>query len=520
MTPELLDGLLNALRDPTINGPRLGAVEFSDATFTGDAGFENAAFTSRAWFAGVTFSGAASFARATFSGLAGFRRAMFTGRARFEKATFADRALFGRVTFSGAAVFGRVRFSGDAEFRRATFIRRAGFERAMFTDRAFFGGATFASAGRFFGAAFDATPQLGPLVCKEGLDLSGAVFSVPVTIEAAAAHLLCRRTRWASTASLRLRYATVDLSYAVVEYPLSVTSQSSPLIDAERGRLDESSLAGRDAGVRMTSLSGVDASHLVLTDVDLAACRFTGTIHLDRLSLEGRCTFAPAPIGLHRQGWRLIRRTPRRTLAEEHYWRTARGAAGWTPAPDGAESVGPEALAPVYRQLRKSLEDGKNEPDAADFYYGEMEMRRHDIDRPFAERALLTVYWAISGYGLRASRAMGWLLVAMTVTLLGLMLWGLPREAPKPESTGRLTGQRITLTTVARDPVAPDNSLHERITTERFDEALRVLINSVVFRSSDQGLTNAGAYTEMASRVTEPVLLGLAVLAIRGRVKR
>ncbi|WP_308407820.1 hypothetical protein [Streptomyces somaliensis] len=41
-------------------------------------------------------------------------------------------------------------------------------------------------------------------------------------------------------------------------------------------------------------------------------------------------------------------------------------------------------MAALYRQLRKSLEDGKNEPDAADFYYGECEMRRHDPGRPGA----------------------------------------------------------------------------------------------------------------------------------------
>ncbi|THA71800.1 hypothetical protein E6P78_04160 [Streptomyces sp. A0958] len=35
-----------------------------------------------------------------------------------------------------------------------------------------------------------------------------------------------------------------------------------------------------------------------------------------------------------------------------------------------------------------------------------------------------------------------------------------------------------------------------------------------------QDLTTAGDYIEMTSRLTEPVLLGLAALAIRGRVKR
>ncbi|HEX5566697.1 MAG TPA: hypothetical protein VFY14_07175, partial [Streptomyces sp.] len=63
-------------------------------------------------------------------------------------------------------------------------------------------------------------------------------------------------------------------------------------------------------------------------------------------------------------------------------------------------------------------------------------------------------------------------------------------------------------------------SLAGRITTERFEKSLRVVINSVVFRSSGQELTTAGTYTEMLSRLVEPVLLGLAVLAVRSRVKR
>ncbi|MEV0442980.1 hypothetical protein AB0I84_15695 [Streptomyces spectabilis] len=120
--------------------------------------------------------------------------------------------------------------------------------------------------------------------------------------------------------------------------------------------------------------------------------------------------------------------------------------------PDEAEVHGPAALAPVYRQLRKSFEDGRDEPGAADLYYDEMTMRRLDTTRPTAERALLAVYWAVSGYGLRASRALGWLLGAMAATVLVMMLWGLPVSDPKPATTGRLTGQDIT---PATDTPAP-----------------------------------------------------------------
>jgi hypothetical protein len=149
-----------------------------------------------------------------------------------------------------------------------------------------------------------------------------------------------------------------------------------------------------------------------------------------------------------------------------------------------------------------------------------MEMRRHDRGTPRSERGLLTLYWAVSGYGLRASRALAWLLLAVTVTMLVMMLWGIPQEDPKPVSAGSLRGQEIILNTDTPDPVNPEGPLHERLSTERFEKSLRVVINSVVFRSSGQDLTTTGTYAEMISRLTEPVLVGLAVLAVRARVRR
>ncbi|MFD3682614.1 hypothetical protein [Streptomyces sp. NPDC058613] len=56
----------------------------------------------------------------------------------------------------------------------------------------------------------------------------------------------------------------------------------------------------------------------------------------------------------------------------------------------------------MYRALRKAFEDSKNQPGAADFYYGETEMRRHDrTATSSAERGLLHAYWMVSGNGLR-----------------------------------------------------------------------------------------------------------------------
>jgi len=213
--------------------------------------------------------------------------------------------------------------------------------------------------------------------------------------------------------------------------------------DRTEDALPEGDLGGRDARVHMASLRGVDAAPLVLHDVDLTHWLFSGAVHLDQLRLEGDCPLALPPAGVLRHGRIPMRWTVRRTLAEEQHWRAAQGRDAWTTAPAGAEVLGPSAPAPLYRQLRKSFEDSRNEPDAADFYYGEMEMRRQDLKRPRAERVLLSLYWAVSGYGLRASRALVWLLGAMVATVLVMMLWGLPQEDTKPApGAGRPSGSR------------------------------------------------------------------------------
>ncbi|WP_329077554.1 pentapeptide repeat-containing protein [Streptomyces niveus] len=521
-TPDLLAQLINVLRDAT-GRPHFGAAGFRRVTFTGAADFDGATFTGYAGFDGATFIGSASF-EATFTGYAGFDGATFNSEAWFGGATFNSQAWFGEATFNSQAWFDGATFNSIAGFDRATF-GDAGFDWATFTSDAGFDGATFTGDAEFNRARFEKVSHVGPLVCGGRVVLDGAVFQEPVTVEIAARRVSCARTRWASTATLHLRYAELDLRDAVFEYPVLVAAR--PDLFHRRleppGPLSEAELFGLNPGMRLVSAGGVDAAHLVLHDVDLSGCRFAGAVHLDQLKVDGWCTFATTPTGWDRRfPWRWSRRS---TLSEEHHWRArtaGSSARGWTPPPPDTPELKPAAVAALYRQLRKSLEDGKNEPDAADFYYGECEMRRHDTVRPFGERVLLTAYWALSGYGLRATRALGWLVAAMATTIAVMVLWGLPANDPKPQTTGQQvgTGQDLTLTTDTPDPRNPTSALSERVTTERFEKGLRVVINSVVFRSSGQDLTTLGTYTEMTSRLAEPVLLGLAVLAIRSRVKR
>ncbi|KUL42893.1 pentapeptide repeat-containing protein [Streptomyces regalis] len=487
-----------------------GTLRFCVREVGGSAVFKGMTCTD-AYFSGVRVCGVASFGGAAIDGEAAFDGTVFEDGADFEEIRITGRACFdGTQVHQGRACFNRADIGGDIFFDEAHFAAEATFDEATIGgDLSFFGARLEAGVG-FLRAVFQRTARIGPLVCPGTVDFSDAVFEAAVTLEAAARKVCFRRTRWASTAALRLRYAEVDLTDAVVEFPVTVVGRPRQFVSPEGKVIAEPGLT--DDRVRVTSVKGVDAAHLVLADVDLTECLFVEAVHLDQLRLEGRCVLAPPPGGL-----RWIRR---RTLAEEHHWRAIWYGGGWTPAPPGVETHEPAVLAPVYRQLRKALEDGRNEPGAADFYYGEMEMRRHDATASLGERTLLRLYWALSGYGLRATRALAWLVLAMTATVLAMMLWGLPQADPDPVSAGTTDGHRVTLTTKKPAPVNPEGPYTRRLSSARFEKSVRVVVNSVIFRASGQDLTTTGMYVEMTARLVEPGLLGLAILAVRSRVKR
>jgi hypothetical protein len=60
----------------------------------------------------------------------------------------------------------------------------------------------------------------------------------------------------------------------------------------------------------------------------------------------------------------------------------------------------------------------------------------------------------------------------------------------------------------------------QRWTAQRAQKAVQVAVGSVVFRDPAQKLTTVGTWAVMAGRLFGPVLLVLAALAIRARVKR
>ncbi|MEU1934356.1 pentapeptide repeat-containing protein [Streptomyces coeruleorubidus] len=494
-----------------------GPTRFTNCTFLGAADFNHAEFEGMATFETSIFHGEVDFVGSDFNKLADFERCKFMESARFSASRFRVAAVFRYTGFEAGAFFSQSRFEQHARFTSATFKAVARLEECSFSQFTEFDSVTFAGACHFNGSVFESSAELGPLRCHSELDLSHCAFKSPITITAVSDSVKCERTRWESTAALRLRHSDLDLTDAVLNFPVAATSQSGQFSLAPNG-LDQPEL-------RVLSLRGVDCSLLTLSDADLTHCQFQGAIHLDQLRIEGRHCFGRPP---NTRCW--IRGVPfkwaqRQVIVEEILWRReperpSSLRSGWH-FPQERTHGQPDlsTVAVIYRQLRKAREDAKDEPGAADFYYGEMEMRRHGRKWDEAERWLLQAYWLLSGYGLRASRALGWLVLAMMTTVLLMMGFGLPQDSPKQEAIGTVPpgGGEVTFEIDKDDP---QNPTYDRFTGKRFEKALSVTLNSVVFRSSGQDLTTAGGYIEMASRFSEPVLLGLAVLAIRGRVKR
>ena len=558
ISAELLARLLDAApEDPNRPGqPLFGNVDFRNATFKDVARFDGATFEGVALFDGATFERDAFFRGATFKGpatvegMGGFQDTTFKGAARFDHATFDSGAPFDGATFEGTAVFFRAILKGWAGFG-ATFKRHAAFYSATFEDATFdgtsegstadFSGATFSGGagfsdahftGRawFGGATFERDRGFGPVRAEQDLVLNGTLFNEPMRLVVSASQLDCSGAQFRRGADIFVRRAVIVLDDADFAEP----SMLAPWLDAALGdepgvredrRFDEEP-------PRLVSLRRTKVASLTITGLDLRACRFEGAHGLDRLRLE-RVRFAETPSGWQRsRRWRVpIRWTRRLAIAEEHHWRAERaGASGWygpeLRAPSALESAlpTPEQIAATYRALRKGREDSKDEPGAADFYYGEMEMRRqkpkpgaHGAERPpggggaaehegidglangvisdavsrpalTAERLILGVYWLVSGYGLRAGRALSALAQTAFVFAFLFDLWGFQ----------------------------PDRG---------FGRALLFSVESTssLFRAPEMegfALTASGEVLQIVLRLLGPLFFGLALLSLRGRVKR
>ena len=465
---------------------------FDAAIFEGDIDFEQVIFKRAARFRSAIFRGEANFGRVHFGAIADFTGATFEQSTWFDEAVFHKNALFSGAKFLGTeAYFGNATFQGRSFFTEANFLSASGFIEVIFRYNA-----------QFDEVVFERAEQFGPILAYRGLDLDGIQFSQPVEIEVSSMGFCCRRARFKGGAQFLLRWSCIVLDDTDFFAPSLLNGvplvsdwmvQVEPNIARAWARLLG---GGKPEQPKLLSLQRAKVAQLGLGNVDLSHCRFAGAHGLDKMRLEADAAFGISP---SRLSWER-----RQVIAEECAWRANQTSPGqWTvpPWPGWAGRGKPAILDPgtiagLYRALRKGREDAKDEPGAADFYYGEMEMRRHaygeagaggTASRGRADRGVLTAYWLISGYGLRAWRSFGFFVGTIVIVAFALHLVGFV-EPPKPASywTSLLYAFRSTI------------SLSDNAVT----------------------LTPWGQLLQALLRLTGPVLFALAILALRGRTKR
>jgi hypothetical protein len=219
---------------------------------------------------------------------------------------------------------------------------------------------------------------------------------------------------------------------------------------------------------------------MTLSSVTLTNCFFYGAHGLDRITVESRAGLPEAPKWF---------RTARRCVADEFEWRQRNArwrAEDWKLTGLAATNrLSATQVALVYRGLRMNLESRGDQPGAADFYYGEMEMRRHDPTTPRAERFLLGAYWLTSSYGLRAFRSLAVLVAFLVIGALGMRTFGLRAAHP----------------TAAQSLLAAAQSIVPGVAVQAH-------------------VTDAGAGLDLGLTVVGPLVLGLIVLSVRNRLRR
>ncbi|MBP0936299.1 pentapeptide repeat-containing protein [Streptomyces sp. KCTC 0041BP] len=523
--------ILKALGDDE-KVPQIGEASFQRSRFHGPINFWNASFNARSSFPNCTFEHGVSFRSCRFSSRANFTGATFRRHSNFARATFLDRLSLWGARFDAEVSFFEAHMQGRSKFENCTFSDAARFAGAKFEERVNFKGACFEDVtfegARFGGglsligiraegrfripgatirgtlnvseAQFLSSVEFGPIVCGHEIVAHHSVWDGRTRISAATPRMDLSWTRFEKSLKLDIRHAEIFLDGVMFEEPTSVTAATDPFRYNGSGS-ERSSVFAEDCipesaqrvAPLLASLHSADLSNLSISGINLAECRFTKSHNLEKLRIDGD----DAPFGHSPSGWRCSRRFPwisywsnRKVIAEERHWRSSRKRGyEWSSAGQGQAPEAPsaDAVAQVYRSLRRAREESKNEPRSGDFYYGEMEMRKNSTETSSADRVVIWMYWAVSGYGLRASRAFTVLLLLL-LSLSSLAYY--VGFADPPPGYGVIVLQYVEsmLTIRGEGPVARLNTV--------------------------------GASIRVFLKIAGPILLGLGLLAIRNRVKR
>ncbi|WP_433528373.1 pentapeptide repeat-containing protein [Micromonospora sp. CA-263727] len=509
------------------------AVRFDWSHFPDGGNFSRTHFAESAIFVGSTWSGDATFADCSFD-----------QEARFTFCVFDSFVDFRRAAFNEMTVFSEARFGVTFPTLVAGSQAITWFGQARFLGKTYFTGVFFAGAADFPDCVFNEETRLGGLVVGGSFfSLSHATVRGNMHVTASAPMVWLDHITVDSGARLYLdlRRAEVSLQHAQLNEDVylsywsgehGTTAMLSDLCVVER--LGGSRVAD-SVHPRLLAVRGTSLARLVLRDVDLWACRFTGARNLSSLTMVGR---------------RLLPRIRGRLrVADEVGWQRSlgRSSGGWadsynesametrlkaTTAADsatadmraelrGIRSALPEPRAQdvqiIYRTLRTLLEGSGDKPGADDFYYGEMEVRRtaprHEpLTSGWTQHALVWLYYGLSGYGLRASRAFGWFFILLLLGTFGLHV----TTTVAPHSTTAATAVAI--------PGSPRANGTDTGAPALFPDALLSAFQlSTLPLSRTEPLlrySRPGELVRLCLVVIGPALLTLALIAIRARIRR
>lgn len=452
-------------------------IRLDNVKFRGDAQFDGAE-TSDFWLTDATFFGAALFRRLRSANLR-VKTASFQRYASFDGAQL-GLGSFRDVQFDAEARFRQLNIRGPLTFRAVQFSAAASFQSGELRQLA------------CRECSFRGPLQTRALSVEETLELVGSSCSDTRLMELnAGSKIAVRNVSFAQSVALIVKAKSLDGTGTCFERGADILLEANMNADFEGASfLGPSSISTQTADggrAKLMSLDRARAERLTLENLDLSQCNLARMHRLDDVLIRGRGQLALAPAvveGPYR----------REVLADEVLRRAAISGRmlEWAPTkwelPSALQDQDPleaQTISDTYRAMRKAREGAHDYPGAADFYYGEMEMRREGADSRI-ERAILTIYWLVSGYGLRASRAA----IAFVFTVLLLAIGFQTIGLENPPSFWRTLGWTLSACVSLTKPVETMN------------------------------LTTGGVYFNVAARVLGPVLIALVVLALRSRVRR
>lgn len=378
---------------------------FANSTFKKDALFGEASFEGKARFSEVTFEKYCQFTEATFSRLASFHKVAFKDETDFDDAFFKDDADFANSKFEKEAFFDSCKFNKEARFQDA-IINDGNFNSAKFDGSAMFR-RTELDYVYFSDTIFSKNTsfQLSKLSNVEFVD---AVFEGELDFSYLHYHssLVFRRSDIHKVATFAGAKFS-NLSFDNTEFHSAPFFQYADLGNANFHNIDFPwGTIFRWANISEASFYDGSLEGVLFSNCKgLENCQF---IHPRWLIRNGRWTLADEVIARGLDEYKSM--IDEKYLPEIRYQECERS----------------------YREIRANYEQHKNYPDAGQFHFGEMEMRRLGISNRFRRTfSLETGYWLFGGYGER------WLWAFLSVAsflLIGTLVYasqGFTETSPK-----------------------------------------------------------------------------------------